>query len=1478
MLIKLKLIYKVKKDEFGEVLKNKARLVAQGFRQVEGINFKESITLVARIEGIRISIANAAKKNMTIFQMDAKTAFLNGELKEEVYISQLEGFVDQDNPSHVCSRSNTLHMESQKRLIIGGEWNCETLLCSDGISTGRHLHQTFATEKIQLLDRKDRNINPVATQQVAHDNYLVALEKRLKIEKCNARIAFSKPQREKTYQVALDALKLSPCYPAFLITTEVPEVYMHQFWNTIQKIKDTDAYRFKLDKKNLREHLLQSSIGASLGKQQDLIDSGNYKLKSCEDKTIFIRNMINLHTIHNDSLLGTLKFVSKTQDYQQYRALIPDDMINQDIKDSKAYKTHYDFATGKATPKKARKPTKKSTTVPTAGVTIKNIPHEFVRKKKIPAKVDRGKGMDLLSDVALIKAAQVKEALYKSKKDSHMLHASGSGDRVGSQPTVLNESQDKTTGTDKGTGAKPRVPDNDDEEEEHEEEYVRTPDCFEFIDDEEEYDELYKDVDVKPLDAEHENERKGDVEMSDADKNVSKERSYEYVVDDAHVTLTTTQKTKAKSSSQLQSTYEAATSLTEFELKKILLDKLEKSKSYRAAEQHRDLYDALVKSYQLDKDLFNSYDQGRQVVLANYFFNNDLKYLKGRSLSSKYTTLTTKTKAIKYDNIERIEDMVPSLCSPVKEAYDKYAMWGISRSGPKRQIFYGYESKRESKHGDFSTKRIIAVSHVKVVKKYDYGYLNEIIIRREDQSLHKFIEGDFLSLNLRDIEDMLLLLEFSEFSVSEEEGLHKGYDRFQKILCQLNQMQAKPDNDDVHIKFHKALHPSWSQVALTHKTRGVLEYLSFDDLYNKLSIMEDVLHSFVAENKPTQQLAYEDFEQAGRKINFNNKDSFDRRKARCYNYLQLGHFARECNVKKVDEKVRYSAFKISETEEGEQVYGLMAGFESDFADHASYAAGSVSNAAAEFAIMRISPKDWYHKTQLALEEKVRILSANLENTTNTLKYSKTLYDQAKIKKKEWEVKFVESLARTKLGLGFKEYIGLDEVCDLSTPSVFDPEPENRKVKSLYERFVKAGRMHEVPPPITGTFMPTSYKFDLEETQATFGSKSNTFSNNTSESNDFVSCDNSNKSSPSENYNFASCVSSPKTNDSFSTVDIKILPKFDVKDPSPTNGFLGCSFKENVKPPSNLSSIPAGSRNSSASISAGRSIPAASRYRPASIHAGRHFPAGRLNKPAPFSAGRSVPTDGVLLLSPQQVHPHVNKDIGIIDSGCSRSMTGNKEKLDDFVQVKGGTVTFGGGDGKITGKRTIRTSKLNFENVYYVEELQNFNLFSVVLRIPRRHDLYTFNLSDIQPEQHINCLLVKASLEESTKWHRRLAHVNFKTINKLAKHGLVEGLPLKLFTNEHNCVAYNKGKQHKASYKAISVVRIIFEPLKLLHMDLFGPTSIRSIDHKYYSSVVTDDFSRFSWAFFLGTKDEIFYILKDFIALIENQLNKKVKAI
>ncbi|GKC27673.1 hypothetical protein Tco_1034967 [Tanacetum coccineum] len=250
-----------------------------------------------------------------------------------------------------------------------------------------------------------------------------------------------------------------------------------------------------------------------------------------KDKTIFMRNIINLHTIYDDSLLCTLKFVSKTDDTQKYGELIPNGMINQNIKDSKAYKTYYNFATGKVAPKiawkfkkiaspsrklshvkeaepvkkakRVKRPAKKSSVVPTAGVVIIDTPGESVSKKKALAKADRGKGIELLSDAALLEAAQVPD-----------------------------ESEDKTTGTNEGTCTKPRVSDvpsyesnsdneswgdskdeindindddnpNDDDSENkddegddaHDSEQTDSDDDYENVYEEED-DDLYKDVDV----------------------------------------------------------------------------------------------------------------------------------------------------------------------------------------------------------------------------------------------------------------------------------------------------------------------------------------------------------------------------------------------------------------------------------------------------------------------------------------------------------------------------------------------------------------------------------------------------------------------------------------------------------------------------------------------------------------------------------------------------------------------------------------------------------------------------------------------------------------------------------------------------------------------------------------------------------------------------------------------------------------------
>nr|GEX75844.1 retrovirus-related Pol polyprotein from transposon TNT 1-94 [Tanacetum cinerariifolium] len=138
----LKWIYKVKLGEYGDVLKNKARLVAKGYQQEEGIDFEDSFAPVARIEAIRIFIANAASKNITIYQMDVKTTFLNGELKEEVYLSQPEGFVDPDHSTQVYRPKKALYGLKQApraavRISTPASWYEEYVSGNPETSSGR---------------------------------------------------------------------------------------------------------------------------------------------------------------------------------------------------------------------------------------------------------------------------------------------------------------------------------------------------------------------------------------------------------------------------------------------------------------------------------------------------------------------------------------------------------------------------------------------------------------------------------------------------------------------------------------------------------------------------------------------------------------------------------------------------------------------------------------------------------------------------------------------------------------------------------------------------------------------------------------------------------------------------------------------------------------------------------------------------------------------------------------------------------------------------------------------------------------------------------------------------------------------------------------------------------------------------------------------------------------------------------------------
>nr|GEU29222.1 hypothetical protein [Tanacetum cinerariifolium] len=152
-------------------------------------------------------------------------------------------------------------------------------------------------------------------------------------------------------------------------------------------------------------------------------------------------------------------------------------------------------------------------------------------------------------------------------------------------------------------------------------------------------------------------------------------------------------------------------------------------------------------------------NRGCRVIPFAHFINNDLEYLRGGASSRKYTTSVTKTKAVDYENIKWIEDLVPHsmwIQEPIN--YDKHAFWGVSHRGQKRQQFYGFAVNREYALDVYSKRRIIAVMDLKIMECHSYKHLDWITIRRDDDKLYKFKEGDFKRLRLQDIEDMLLLL------------------------------------------------------------------------------------------------------------------------------------------------------------------------------------------------------------------------------------------------------------------------------------------------------------------------------------------------------------------------------------------------------------------------------------------------------------------------------------------------------------------------------------------------------------------------------------------------------------------------------------------------------------------------------------------------------------------------------------------------
>ncbi|GKA80785.1 hypothetical protein Tco_0787477, partial [Tanacetum coccineum] len=344
-------------------------------------------------------------------------------------------------------------------------------------------------------------------QQITLDNELVAPENHHAIGKCNMRINPGMKPKEPTYQVALDALALTTCYPAFLITAKVLVIYMHQFLATvsgkefdeppteeealsfIRKLGHSGEIRYISDAvvdylhqpwRTFASIINKCLYGKDLAYQIDNIDSKKQDKMFyprfikiiihhflTKDKPISWRKKMFMHTARDDSVLGTMRFVSRHANTQVYGEILPKAMTNQALLDFVAYKTCHAIAIGSETPM-PRKGQKKSESAISSeespskkkSAKAKKVSATKLKpsKKKSPVNADRGKGLNVLSEVPLSEAARIKEATKQSNKDFHILQASGSGDGNDFELEVSNEQHLKMTGANEGTGTILGVP------------------------------------------------------------------------------------------------------------------------------------------------------------------------------------------------------------------------------------------------------------------------------------------------------------------------------------------------------------------------------------------------------------------------------------------------------------------------------------------------------------------------------------------------------------------------------------------------------------------------------------------------------------------------------------------------------------------------------------------------------------------------------------------------------------------------------------------------------------------------------------------------------------------------------------------------------------------------------------------------------------------------------------------------------------
>nr|GFA35808.1 hypothetical protein [Tanacetum cinerariifolium] len=424
---------------------------------------------------------------------------------------------------------------------------------------------------------------------------------------------------------------------------------------------------------------------------------------------------------HSAQIKTLTDVVSRHQNTQQYDAILPIELTTEDIRNTKAYKEYYACATGEASPKPKASARRKrggsasSTTPPTPIAT----PTPITTVVAAPRLNAAAKGMESIFTTGSSFVTPM--PLPKSTMIPSIITTTTTASQPPIPPTIIPSDILQTLLTFASVFY------FDDRVKSFEVNFLefmwinQSPEAVSNIPGivhqymhQEMMEAVREAVQIQTNRLQDSFQRENDEFLRTIDDNMKK------IIKEQEEVLT-------RSSHSSRTLYAMAADLSKMELKKILIDKMEGNKSIQRSDEQQNLYKALVEAYDVDKTILDSYEES--TILKRRREDDDDQ--EGPSAGSDRGELLN---------------------------YDKQALWGVSHWGRKRQQFYGFAVNQESALDVYSKRRIIAVTDLKIVEWHNYKHLDWISIRRDDDKIYKFKEGDFKRLRLQDIEDILLLL------------------------------------------------------------------------------------------------------------------------------------------------------------------------------------------------------------------------------------------------------------------------------------------------------------------------------------------------------------------------------------------------------------------------------------------------------------------------------------------------------------------------------------------------------------------------------------------------------------------------------------------------------------------------------------------------------------------------------------------------